>query len=93
MLRIYFQFVSTIALLFLGANSQTTPGIQEMFIGRCEYFKEFGYHQPKPVICSEAWNAFYKAFGRKDPCSVSMEKYTSYFEMTSKYQTPPKDMV
>ncbi|XP_065833279.1 ADP-ribosyl cyclase/cyclic ADP-ribose hydrolase-like [Oscarella lobularis] len=90
--RIYFQFASTIALLFLGANSQTTPGIQEMFLGRCEYFKEFGYQQPKPVICSEAWNAFFKAFGAKDPCTVSIENYTSYFSMTSKYQTPPRDM-
>ncbi|XP_065832555.1 ADP-ribosyl cyclase/cyclic ADP-ribose hydrolase-like [Oscarella lobularis] len=70
--------------------SQTTPDIEQSFFGRCEYFKEFGYAQPMPVVCSTAWNPFFGAFAHKDPCNVTMANYASFFNVTG--QVPPRDM-
>ncbi|XP_065832553.1 ADP-ribosyl cyclase/cyclic ADP-ribose hydrolase-like isoform X3 [Oscarella lobularis] len=75
-------------LLLSGANCQTTPAIQRIFLGRCSYFKQFGLNKPN-IDCTKAYNVFLSAFAFKDPCNITMAAYDEYFNLTK--QVLPRD--
>lgn len=75
-------------LLLSGANCQTTPAIERIFLGRCSYFKQFGLNRPT-IDCTRAYNAFVSAFAFKDPCNITMAAYDEYFNLTK--QVLPRD--
>lgn len=95
--------VSLFLHLFLFISSSTvvdyskplkgsTPGLKEIFIGRCyDYFannKHYGLHPvevnsvgPSP-FCNETWDLFKGAFAGRNICTVVAENYQPYFDKT-----------
>eukprot|EP00118_Oscarella_pearsei_P025541 m.308348 g.308348 ORF g.308348 m.308348 type:complete len:297 (+) comp43815_c0_seq1:109-999(+) len=85
-------------LLFISAGvvepQGTTPSLREIFIGRCEDFKQAGYDSEnlQNIDCKEAWNAFFKAFAYKDDCGVLTEDYQPYFDIVDQVLPKGKSM-
>lgn len=70
----------TIAANNTGGNGGTTPGIQNIFIDRCEQFQidksQLFINDSKN--CTQLWYLFLNAFAYKDPCNVTVDSYAPF---------------
>ncbi|XP_066918488.1 ADP-ribosyl cyclase/cyclic ADP-ribose hydrolase-like isoform X3 [Clytia hemisphaerica] len=76
-----------LASLYRSTHSAgTTPGLKEVFIGRCWQYQSISEHNKLPELkvninCTKLWLAFYDSFAFKDPCTVGVDDYKTFFYM------------
>ena len=62
----------------------TSRHIKKIFIGRCwDFILNKGQYleNPSALDCKALWKTFKKGFAYKDPCAVTDNDYTPFFEM------------
>jgi len=72
----------------------TSPHLKDIFIGRCwDFIDNKGKYLQNPgkLDCQKLWKAFLKSFAFKDPCDVTLDDYTHFFNMYE--EKPLKDKV
>ena len=67
-------------------SAGTTPGLKEVFIGRCWQYQSISEHNKLPELkvnlnCTKLWLAFYNSFAFKDPCDVGVDDYKPFFDL------------
>ncbi|XP_033760725.1 ADP-ribosyl cyclase/cyclic ADP-ribose hydrolase-like [Pecten maximus] len=61
----------------------TTPGIQNIFIGRCLAYQELLKPYPQTEVdCNLLWVKFVSSFAGKEPCELKSEDYSGFIEMS-----------
>ena len=68
-----------------GDHEGTTSKIEDIFKGRCEYFRQFRLPESstlRNLDCGTVWNAFTAAFKNKNECDVESQDYATFLDMT-----------
>ncbi|XP_069104790.1 ADP-ribosyl cyclase/cyclic ADP-ribose hydrolase-like [Argopecten irradians] len=61
----------------------TTPGIQDIFLGRCLAYQELLKPYPQTEVnCKTLWSTFNTSFAGKEPCSLTTKDYSDFIEMS-----------
>ncbi|OWF44433.1 ADP-ribosyl cyclase/cyclic ADP-ribose hydrolase-like [Mizuhopecten yessoensis] len=61
--------------------SGTTPGIQNIFLGRCLAYQEIIKPYPQTTVdCNSLWVKFTTSFEGKEPCGLTSKDYSDFIE-------------
>ncbi|XP_060069476.1 ADP-ribosyl cyclase/cyclic ADP-ribose hydrolase-like [Ylistrum balloti] len=80
---IFVCLMFVVCILTIVTTSGTTPGIKDIFLGRCRAYQELLQPYPQTVLdCNSTWVQFEASFVGKDPCKLTSQDYSKFVETT-----------
>lgn len=87
MLQLFVCVLAVLSTFYTSSHcAGTTPGIKEVFIGRCWQYQGLSHLNKIPeltfsVNCTKLWQTFHDSFAYKDACNIKADDYKPFFEM------------